>query len=422
MSPTDTDYLDQLIPSIREYSYGNRTSQLLQSLTDFSSDKEAEIERMCNANHQEFVTSVQQLLRIREGTVNLSTEILGLNQSIQSSTEKLVDQKKALVESRGVRQNIDEASRALRGCLDVLQLANQVRELLSRKSYYAALRALDELQNVHVRAVTQYNIADLIQRSVPSTQRAIAEAVMADLNTWLFRIREMSQYLGELSFYATDLRKQRQQERAERTPYLAHFKLNSAIELVADEVEEYDILNSDELSVDFTPLFECLHIHQSLGQMDAFRANYSATRKQQRDLVLNNQAFSLNDEEMAGLHELLENVAGFAIVERVTMKKTPDLRSRNEVSLKCKFLDVRYLSFINQVDELWDSLCQGSINLISKSLHQIDNAENLLKVKNLVALFIQTMQVGNVVLAEMLTKLNRLRAGISLSPRSMGFS
>jgi exocyst complex component 6 len=331
LSPSDTDYLDQLIPSIREYSYGNKTSQLLQSLSEFAGDREREIERMCNASHQEFVTSVNQLLRIREGTVNLTTEILSLNQSIQSSTERLVDQKKALVESRGVRQNINEASHAVQDCLEVLRLANQVHDLLAKKSFYAALRALDELQNVHLRGVTQYRIADMIRRSVPATQKTIADAVMNDLNTWLFRIREMSQYLGELSFYHTDLRKQRQQERAERVPYLSHFKLNSAIELVSDEHEEYDALNNEDLQVDFTPLFECLHIHQSLGQMDMFRAEYAATRRRQKELLLP-PSISLVDEQMANLHNLLEDMAGFAIVERATMKRAPDLRSTIDVS------------------------------------------------------------------------------------------
>lgn len=289
---------------------------------------------MCNASHQEFVTSVNQLLRIREGTVNLTTEILSLTQAIQSSTERLVEQKKALVESRGVRQNINEASNALQDCLEVLRLANQVHDLLAKKSFYAALRALDELQNVHLRSVTQYKIADMIRRSVPTTQKTIADAVMNDLNTWLFRIREMSQYLGELSFYHTDLRKQRQQERAERTPYLSHFKLNSAIELVSDEHEEYDVLNNEDLQVEFTPLFECLHIHQSLGQMDKFRAEYAATRRRQKDLLLP-PSISLVDEEIANLHTLLEDMAGFAIVERATMKRAPELRSTVDVSHCC---------------------------------------------------------------------------------------
>jgi hypothetical protein len=376
MSPSDSDYLDQLIPSIREYSLGNRTSQLLQCLSRFASDKEAEIESVCSTNHQEFVTSVNQLLRIREGTVSLTSEILDLNQSIQASTERLAEQKKALVESRSHRQNIDETFRALQDCLEVLRLANQVYDLLARKSHYAALRGLDELHNVHLRSLTQYKIADMIQRSVPVTQRAIAEAVMSDLNTWLYRIREMSQYLGEIALYHTNLRKTRQKERAEKIPYLGQFKLNSAIELVSDEHEEYDLLQNDALQVDFTPLFECLHIHQSLGQMSKFKAEYATTRKRQKDLLLPT-SITLVDEDGAGLHNLLEEMSGFAIVERATMKKVPDLRSAVDVG------------------ELWDSMCHTAVGLISDALYEVDNAECLLKIKNLIVLFMQAMDTWN---------------------------
>ncbi|GKZ85191.1 hypothetical protein AnigIFM56816_010957 [Aspergillus niger] len=372
ISPSDADYLDHLIPSIKEYSVGNRTSQLSQTLSRFASDKETEIETICNTNHQEFVTSVNQLLRIREGTVSLTAEILDLNQSIQASTEKLAEQKRALVESRSHRQNIDETYRAIQDCLEVLRLANQVHDLLAKKNHYAALRALEELQNVHLKGVTQYKIADMIQRSVPTTQKAIAEAVMSDLNTWLYRIREMSQYLGEIALYHTDLRKTRHKERTEISPYLGQFKLNSAIELVSDESEEYDLLQNEELQVDFTPLFECLHIHRSLGHMDRFRVEYANTRRRQKELLLP-ASITLIDEDGASLHNLLEEMAGFAIVERSTMKRVPDLRSSVDV------------------DELWDSMCQTAVILISEALHEVDNAESLLKIKNLIALFMQTM-------------------------------
>lgn len=276
------------------------------------------------------MTSVNDLLHIREGTVKLTAEILDLNQSIQASTKKLAEQKKALVESRGHRQNIDETSKALQDCLEVLLLANQVHDLLAKKNHYAALRALEELQNVHLKGITQYNIAEVIQRSIPVTQKAIGDAVMADLNTWLYRIREMSQYLGEIALYHTDLRKDRLRERAERIPYLSQFKLNSAIELVSDEHEEFDLLQNEDLQVDFSPLFECLHIHQSLGQMDKFRVDYATSRRRQKELLLPS-SIDLVENEQAALHTLLEEIAGFAIVERVTMKKIPDLRSPVDV-------------------------------------------------------------------------------------------
>ncbi len=392
LSPSDNEYFNQLIPAIQDANNGGEGHQLLQHYTQYYNDREAEIEGICNTNHQGFVTSVNQLLHVREGTVKLTAEILELNQSIQSSTEKLAEQKKALVESREVRQNIDEATQALQDCLEVLRLANQVHDLLGEKSHYSALRALDELQNVHLKEVTQYKIAEMIQKSVPATKKLMTEAVMTDLNTWLFRIRETSQFLGEVAFYNTEQRRTRQKERAEGLTSLITFKLNSAIELVSDENEEFDILNNEDVQVDFTPLFECLHIHEALGQADRFRAEYAATRRQQKELLMPH-TITLIDPEGASLSELLEGIAGFAIVEKATIRKAPGLRSRADVGIVLYSRRESETDFC-KVDELWDSMCQTAITLISKALHEVANAEVLLKIKTVIALFIQTMDVS----------------------------
>lgn len=189
----------------------------------FSNEREAEIERLCNTNHQDFVSSVDQLLKVRQGTQELTDEILQLNLSIQTSTRKVVERKKELVDSRDVRQNIDEATRALRLCLEVLGLANRVGDLLRAKKHYAALRTLDEIQNVHLQEVAQFDIAGLVQKSVPSMRVMVKEAVMTDLNAWLFRIRENSRLLGQLAFDQTEMRRRRMKERAEKAPYLRAF-------------------------------------------------------------------------------------------------------------------------------------------------------------------------------------------------------
>lgn len=39
-------------------------------------------------------------------------------------------------------------------------------------------------------------------------------------------------------------------------------------------------------------------------------------------------------------------------------------------------------------------MCQTAVSLISKALHEVDNAEGLLKIKNLIALFMQTMNAS----------------------------
>ncbi|KAL7273677.1 Rab GTPase-binding exocyst subunit S15 [Rhizina undulata] len=372
LAPSDTDYLDQLITTIKDACAHGREEHLMEELSRYSEERESDIERLCNNNHQEFVSSVHQLLTVRKGTVDLTDEILKLNQSIQSSTEKLVEHKKALVDSRDVRQNIDEATQALKLCLEVLGLANRVGELLQQKKHYAALRTLDELQNVHLKEVMQYDVADMIQKSVPAMQGMVKEAVMTDLNSWLYKIRESSQLLGQVAFDQTEFRRRRQKERIEKSPYLRSFKLNSAIELVLDEREEFDILDNPHIHIEFTPLFECLHIHEALGERAEFRITYANVRRQQKELLLRN-SLTLTNDDISSMNHMLEDIAGFAIIEKETMKKTRSFRSAVDV------------------DELWDSMCKKAISVISPALDKITLADTLLKIKNVLALFIQTM-------------------------------
>ncbi len=168
------------------------------------------------------------------------------------------------------------------------------------------------------------------------------------------------------------MRRSRQRDRVEQNEFLKHFKLNSAIELVFDESEEFNVLDNEELQVDFTPLFEALHIHDALGQSDKFRSDYAATRRQQKDLLMPSSV-NLETDDESSLSSLLEGIAGFAIIERATMRRAPQLRSTVDV------------------DELWDSMCQTAITLTTKALKEVSNAEVLLKLKAVIALFIQTM-------------------------------
>ncbi|KYK54549.1 Exocyst complex component Sec15 [Drechmeria coniospora] len=379
LSSTENEFLDHLIPVLKDASSSRRTPTLVQNLARYSESCEADVERIGLTRHEEFLDSVSKLQHVREETVSLTAEILKLNQSIQASTEKLAEQKGALVNTAVIRQHIADAINALKDSLKVLYAVNHAHDLVRRKKYYSALKSLDDLQNEHLvpilqnRYATQHRLADVVQQSIPGSRKAISEAVMTDLNTWLFRIRETSQFLGEVAFYHTELRRSRQRKRVEDDQFLSNFKLNSSIELVCDESEEFDVLDNEELQVDFTPLFEAMHIHDALGQSDRFRSEYAATRRQQKDLLLPNSIELLADDE-SSLSSLLEGIAGFAIIEKATMRRLPHLRSTVDV------------------EELWESMCSSAINLTSRALNEVSSAEVLLKIKGFVALFIQTME------------------------------
>ncbi|KAI1661634.1 exocyst complex subunit Sec15-like protein [Daldinia decipiens] len=379
LSTSDAEFLDQLIPVLKDATATNRAITLTQNLSQYAEDRESEIERIGLTKHEEFLDSVNHLQNVRERTVALTADILELNQSIQASTEKLAEQKQALVNTRAVRENISDVSDALKESLKILHAVNNAHDLIRKKGYYAALKSLEDLQNEFLIPIiqnsyaTQHQLANLIQKSIPASQKTISEAVMTDLNTWLFRIRETSQFLGEVAFYHTEMRRTRQRERAEKDEFLTNFKLNSAIELVFDESEEFDVLDNEELKVDFTPLFEALHIHEALGQSDKFRSEYAATRRRQKELLLPGSV-SLTTDDESSLSSLLEGIAGFAIIEKATMRQVPQLRTAIDV------------------EELWDSMCSTAISLTSKALSDIIDAQVLLNTKGRIDLFILTME------------------------------
>lgn len=381
LSTSDAEFLDQLIPVLKDATTTSRAADLTQNLSQYAEDRETEIERIGLTKHEEFLGSVNQLQNVRERTVALTADILELNQSIQASTEKLAEQKQALVNTRAVRENISDVSDALKESLKILHAVNNAHELVRKKKYYAALKSLEDLQNeflipiIQNNFATQHQLANMIQKSIPASQKTISEAVMTDLNTWLFRIRETSQFLGEVAFYHTEMRRTRQRERAENDEFLNHFKLNSAIELVFDESEEFDVLDNEELKVDFTPLFEALHIHEALGQSDKFRSEYAATRRRQKELLIPSSV-SLTTDDESSLSSLLEGIAGFAIIEKATMRQAPQLRTAIDV------------------EELWDSMCAAAISLTSKALSDINDAQILLNIKGRIDLFILTMEAS----------------------------
>ncbi|KAK4639012.1 Rab GTPase-binding exocyst subunit S15 [Podospora bellae-mahoneyi] len=381
LAPSDSDFLDQLIPVLKDATTSSRIGSLAQSLSQYAEDREGDIEQIGLTKHEEFLGSVNQLQKVREGTVALTAEILDLNQSIQASTEKLAEQKQALVNTRGVKQNITDVSNALEESLKILRAVNNAHELIRKKEYHRALKSLEDLQNEHLiptiqnKYATQYKLADMIQRSIPASQKTISESVMADLNKWFLEVREKSQLLGEIAFFATQQRRERQKKRAEVNEYLKNFKLNSAIELVFDESNEFDVIDNEENQIDFTPLHKALHTHDALGQVDKFRVEYAATRRQQKDLIMPSSSENIfaggDDETLMGL---LENIAGFAIIEKATVMRAPSIRSTIDV------------------DELWDSMCQTAIRVIAKSLQEVNDADLLVKIKMNIALFIETME------------------------------
>ncbi|KAG0235982.1 hypothetical protein BGX31_004103 [Mortierella sp. GBA43] len=397
----DAENLEHLGPTMKEVYRNNKMKPFLDQLSAFIRRKEMEIEKMCNSNYQEFVQSVDRLLKVRQGTVDLKDKIHTLNTDLQRAGAELTAKKRELIESKKILENIATATETLRTCVHFLDLANRVNVQVENKKYYSALRTIglldellrplskqpnlvysatrskivDEIQAIHLRSVIQFEFARHMQDCIPILQYAIKDAVTTEMKDWLFNIRSSQKAMGKL---AMDRMAERQDRWRKRELKLrTTYSINSAVEVAINEESEVDIMESEEVKLDLKPLFQCLHIYDELGQRSEFRQSYAEDRKAQAKLTPTAPVFNLKENNTDNFKSLLQDFVGFFIVEHIIMYSTTNFRTQN------------------QLDELCELVTNLLLRLLSEGLAQCQNPDMFLNVKLLLMLYIQTMESYN---------------------------
>ena len=206
---TPTDNYEQLGPIIKNLDESHQQDEFLKQLREFVHKKDDEIEQVCNENHQEIVSAVDELLIVRSGTVNLKQRINELNQEIQASGQALFSKKNDLIDKQRTVQNVDEAIETLQEIQTVLDVTILVEELISQQKYYSALRRLDEIANIHLKPIMQHELAKLIRDNIPHMRERIRMEVLKQLKGWMLDVREKSAIVGRIALETMEARQQR---------------------------------------------------------------------------------------------------------------------------------------------------------------------------------------------------------------------
>ncbi|KAK9448817.1 exocyst complex subunit Sec15-like-domain-containing protein [Limtongia smithiae] len=367
------DYLEQLAPVVEDAVNANQVDVLIDRLGKITAQKEGEVQELCNSNQQDYTKAVHQLAKVRQSSELMRASVLGINQSLQQSGQTLVAKNKMLSDLQGARNNVREATVALRQCLKVLNMTNKIHELIEQKKYFHALKSLDDLQKNHLYEVSHFEFAQRLRTSVPAMQDRIRQSVLTDLNNWLADMRAVAPEIGKIAFSATEARRRHWKHIVDQNPQYRSYKLNSAVELAIDDGDDFDPLDNEHMHVDLSPFYECAHVYSTIGALDEFRENYALDRVKDQDTILP-PYIDFTDNDITPLESLLHRACGFAMIERATVRTAYHVRTATEV------------------EELWQSMCQRIAHLIEPVLPTLKKPDTLLRVRTLLGLFIQTME------------------------------
>lgn len=159
------------------------------------------------------------------------------------------------------------------------------------------VQQLEELQSTHLKPVLHYPFASLMLTSIPSSRNAIRESVSRSLKAWMYEARNASRTIGRGALDAMEARGRRWAARKRKEGTVGLARVNGPIELGVSERHECMLTNfsgrvdtnhsaavdnaleADSDQIDFKPLYQCIHIYDTLDARDELQLSYQADRR-----------------------------------------------------------------------------------------------------------------------------------------------
>jgi fatty acid-binding protein DegV len=137
---SSSENLEQLGPIIKQIHTNRQQEAFLRTVQGLIESKDAEIEKICGDNYQDFISSVSTLFTVKSYTTKMKESITSLDSSVSQLGRGLVEKKRALLQSKKTAANLDEAIDTLQDCLRVLDVVHRVGEMVKEGRYWSALR------------------------------------------------------------------------------------------------------------------------------------------------------------------------------------------------------------------------------------------------------------------------------------------
>uniref|UniRef100_A0A9L0TKK4 Exocyst complex component n=1 Tax=Equus caballus TaxID=9796 RepID=A0A9L0TKK4_HORSE len=381
---TDTACVGPTLRSVYD-DQPNAHKKFMEKLDACIRNHDKEIEKMCNFHHQGFVDAITELLKVRADAEKLKVQVTDTNRRFQDAGKEVIVQTEDIIRCRIQQRNITTVVEKLQLCLPVLEMYSKLKEQMSAKRYYSALKTMEQLENVYFPRVSQYRFCQLMVENLPKLREDIKEISMSDLKDFLESIRKHSDKIGETAMkqaqqqktFSVTLQIKQNNVKFGKNMYINDRIPEESSEIVLkhtfeeEEENEEEVLTVQDL-VDFSPVYRCLHIYSVLGDEEAFENYYRKQRKKQARLVLQPQ--SNMHETVDGYRRYFTQIVGFFVVEDHILHVTQGLVTRA------------------YTDELWNMALSKIIAVLRAHSSYCTDPDLVLELKNLIVIFADTLQ------------------------------
>uniref|UniRef100_A0A2K6S080 Exocyst complex component n=1 Tax=Saimiri boliviensis boliviensis TaxID=39432 RepID=A0A2K6S080_SAIBB len=258
----------------------NAHKKFMEKLDACIRNHDKEIEKMCNFHHQGFVDAITELLKVRTDAEKLKVQVTDTNRRFQDAGKEVIVHTEDIIRCRIQQRNITTVVEKLQLCLPVLEMYSKLKEQMSAKRYYSALKTMEQLENVYFPWVSQYRFCQLMIENLPKLREDIKEISMSDLKDFLESIRKHSDKIGETAMKQAQHQKtfnvslqKKNKMKFGKNMYINHDRIP---EERSETVLKHSLEEEDE--------------NEEEGDEETFENYYRKQRKKQARLVLQPQS------------------------------------------------------------------------------------------------------------------------------------
>ncbi|CAH7673645.1 exocyst complex subunit Sec15-like-domain-containing protein [Phakopsora pachyrhizi] len=275
-------------------------------------------------NHFGLQGLVNRLLSIRRGINSLRSQVITLDSSIQSN------------ETKKVALNINDTIETIQACLRVLSLSRKVEDQISNQSFYSSLRALDELEFLHIKPLLSFaTFAQYLGEALLDGRIRAREEVTRQLNSWFYETKESSRSLGRFAIEGIEIRiwmwKSRNNciRRKNTTSLALLVDINTPAEVAFSERYKYNPINHLDCQIFLSSPYTAIHIYNTLEFKKELQESFKDNQRSQAHLILP----SIPNPHLLldFINCLIKTIIGFFIIESHILCDTKCFRNQSKV-------------------------------------------------------------------------------------------
>ncbi|GEQ67035.1 hypothetical protein JCM33374_g698 [Metschnikowia sp. JCM 33374] len=396
-SLSSEDYLDSLAPIITDALKANALSDFITKLNDIVKGKDAELSEKSLNSANDINTCIDSIDQVSDQSNTLRGNLKQVNDFLNKSVFELIAKKKALIKTRETSSKINETIVVLNICIQVLEITNKIHDWIKQHKYFSALKLIDELTSIHLPKVKDFSFSVKIYDSVPHLTSMIKGESFDTAAKWLStQIERKIEPISEAVF--ANLEELNQNWEAVRTDKnsvaLLPHRLNSAVELsMRDPSLNINIFEVPELGINLAPIYDCILVYQSLGELPSLCASYHKEWMRKYQRIIYPITLSSNAKEKSAFYqEPAVSFNGIAALEAYLQKIAGFFTVDKQLNTKTKF----ELRSNDTADDLWESFAIKLKPVLLQHLQGrkwgLDDLNELADYKDILGNFLQVME------------------------------